>query len=54
MPNFAYCSGQQLMQMNERKFLELDKEYGSLLYFEFCKMITGLDEEYLLDILCFR
>ncbi|CAD5222090.1 unnamed protein product [Bursaphelenchus xylophilus] len=44
---FARCTGAQLLQMNEHQFCERDKNYGSLLYSEFRKLIK--DDQCTLD-----
>lgn len=41
MQKFAYCTGVDLMRMHEADFKGRDAVYGSLLYAEFRKLLTG-------------
>uniref|UniRef100_A0A914HDD4 Uncharacterized protein n=1 Tax=Globodera rostochiensis TaxID=31243 RepID=A0A914HDD4_GLORO len=45
LAKFANCSGPLLMLMNEQRFKEHDPNYGSLLFAEFCKLVT--DENFI-------
>ncbi|CAK5083726.1 unnamed protein product [Meloidogyne enterolobii] len=45
LTKFAKCSGPLLMLMNEQSFKEQDPNYGSLLFGEFCKLVT--DENFI-------
>ncbi|KAF7639626.1 hypothetical protein Mgra_00000951 [Meloidogyne graminicola] len=40
LTKFAKCTGPLLMLMNEQSFKEQDPNYGSLLFGEFCKLVT--------------
>ena len=40
LAKFATCTGPRLMLMNEQSFSEHDPSYGSLLFGEFCKLVT--------------
>lgn len=42
MQKFANCTGMVLIQMSEVDFKQRDAVYGSLLYAEFRKLLTGL------------
>ncbi|KAL3112784.1 hypothetical protein niasHT_019758 [Heterodera trifolii] len=45
LAKFANCTGPLLMLMNEQSFKENDPNFGSLLFSEFCKLIT--DENFI-------